>query len=103
MERLKKYKNILLFLGIFAALAVGYTMFFGDDGDGSLLVSEQPLGSPEIGRELLTTLLEIKSLSLDESLFASPAFTSLEDFSQELVSLPSGRANPFAPIGVDGQ
>ena len=100
----QKYKNIALFLGIFVVLALGYWFFFGRSEEPTLASSNAVAGSSAsrqsvVGQELLTLLLDLRAIHLDETLFADPAFQSLEDFGQELIPEAPGRRNPFAPIG----
>lgn len=47
---------------------------------------------------LLRLLKNLENLKLDPSLFASPGFVRLEDFSQPIPPQAPGRVNPFAPI-----
>jgi hypothetical protein len=53
----------------------------------------------EVGGDILPTLLEIKDIRLDQSIFADPVFKSLQSFSVELPKEESGRPNPFGPVG----
>lgn len=64
------------------------------------LSSEGVQESGAVGQRLMATLETIRTLKLDKSIVASPAFTSLKDFSTEISPLPVGRDNPFAPPGV---
>ncbi len=102
-------KNIFIFVLIFAALAGGYYFFFANkvstpdlstiSTSGSVVDSGMGAG---VGGEFLTTLLNIKNIQLDDSIFSSTAFKSLQDFTTELVDQGNaGRPNPFAPIGAD--
>ena len=60
------------------------------------------LATTAIGADFLATLLNVKSLKLDDSIFSSLVFTTLKDSSIELVlGQTEGRPNPFAPIGTD--
>lgn len=54
--------------------------------------------SSEAGRELLTLLADVKSISFDTDFVTSTGFTSLEDRTPVLEPLTAGRDNPFAPI-----
>jgi len=100
---LKKYKNIILAIIIAVVVFFLYTRFFGssDDQSNSLLVAESGsvLQEVAIGKEFLSILLELRSLTLDESLFEDRSFLILQDFSQEVRPQPSGRPNPFSDIG----
>lgn len=103
MQKLfKKYKKIIYILVAVVLLFALYNFFFAGDDDGALLVSEVPGGGNiDVGREILASLLEIRSFKLDEGIFEDKGFKLLFDFSQEIESQPVGRPNPFSPIGVD--
>lgn len=102
-------KKIILFVVIFILAVVGYVVFFGGDtsSDALLTTNDQALGSTEsvsqtgVGREFLTSLLNIKNIKLNDSIFSNPSFSNLQDFTITLVEQPSGRPNPFAPVGSD--
>ncbi len=55
----------------------------------------------EADRDLVATLLELRSVSLDGAVFSDPIFRSLKDFGSQIVSEPVGRPNPFAPLQLD--
>lgn len=102
-------KNILIFVLIFAVLAGGYYFFIGNKTETQGLTSIDPVTGVDIspaddgvGSEFLSTLLNIKNIKLDNSIFLSSAFKSLQDYTTILVDQGnSGRSNPFAPIGAD--
>ena len=97
---LTKYKNIVLFIVIGVVLYLGYSYFFGSPSSSPDITSQQVDQNANIvGQDLLSTLLELRSLSLDERIFADRVFQSLNDFSQPITPLPIGRKNPFAPFG----
>src|SRR5258708_1033251 len=96
--------NIILFVLILVGAFVAYTFFFKGKPDTPPLVKEPPILSQDQvkGKDLLKVLLSLNGIKLDEEIFSSPLFTSLQDFT---LTLPSsggiGRSNPFAPIGTD--
>jgi hypothetical protein len=59
-------------------------------------------GSAGPGQEFVAQLLAIQNITLNVNLFADPVFTSLEDFSREILDQPISRPNPFAPIDLRG-
>ena len=70
---------------------------------GAPVTNTVPVGaSGDVGKEFLTTLLNLKTLSLDGSLFKSNSYSSLVDSSIILTAPDNvGRVNPFSPIGTD--
>lgn len=106
MKGLNK-KSIIIFvvLAILAIFVYGY--FFKDKSTGnsnSALVSSVAAGNVNkqnvVGRELLASLNELRSLILDTSIFNNPAFKSLQSFNVELQPEITGRVNPFLPINA---
>ena len=110
-----KLKNILIFVGIGLVLVVLYIVLFNKKPeDTSALVSssdqQQSQGNipkaglqdenSQIAKEFLAELLSIKSLQLDDAIFAGPVFSSLKDPDVLIIQdEKEGRPNPFAPIG----
>ena len=100
MEILKKYKTTLLIIAIVAVAFIAYSFIFGGEKDNDLLTSDSLSDntSAVVESDLLTLLLDIRSIKLDESVFSNKAFKSLEDFGQDIIPEPVGRENPFAPV-----
>lgn len=96
-ETLKKHAVTIIVIVLVVVGFIIYGAFFVDDeSDG--ITSEVVVADPNA--DLLGILSTLKSLSLDDGIFASPIFNNLIDFSKELSVEPVGRSNPFAPIGV---
>lgn len=103
MEILKKYKTTLLIIAIVIIAFIAYGFLFGGEKDDNLLTSDSALENPDsagavVESDMLTLLLDIRSIKLDKSIFSDEAFKSLEDFGQDIVPEPIGRENPFAPV-----
>jgi hypothetical protein len=93
-------KKILVGVGIAAVLFVLYRVFLVKEPEAPLS-SETPSGLPaEQGGDLLSLLLELKSITLADAIFSDSAFQTLQDFTVKLAPEPIGRRNPFAPIGA---
>lgn len=52
-------------------------------------------------QDILSLVDTMRKMSIDSSIFSSPLFTSLVDFSVTITPELKGRPNPFAPIGND--
>lgn len=112
MEFFQKNKKIILFVGIFLFVVLIYQIFFTGSSTESPksaysptksgLVSEVSASPADaiVGRELLVVLAQLRSISLDPSIFSSPVFMSLEDLSHPIEPQPLGksvgRRNPFS-------
>jgi hypothetical protein len=104
MNFFEKNKTIIIGVAIIVLLFLGYTFFFSNNNPEDVLVSNSQAGVTESAgsTELLSLLLELKSISLNTELFDSGVFRSLKDSAVDIVPQPVGRSNPFAPIGVGG-
>ena len=111
---MSRLRNIIIFVCILLLVAVGYFFFLGRSAPEPSLVSTGPQAIPSgagaetsnpitaIGQDFLATLLSVRSIKLDDSLFLDPAYLSLKDSSITLFSDGNeGRINPFAPLGRD--
>ncbi len=96
----KNKKNIIIGIVAVVVLFAAYSFFVKKDpSETAALVSVASSENENtVGREFLTVLLQIKSLKLDESIFAQDSFKSLQDFSSVIVAQPVGRKNPFSPL-----
>lgn len=98
----KKFiKNIIITVAV-AILAFAVYFFFlrgnGSTSDSGLSVETVAGTTPTADKSLVTLLLEMKSVKLDEELFNSPVFKSLSDYSIKIEPQEVGRTNPFAPL-----
>lgn len=88
----------LVVLGILVAVGAWWGLSGGDSSD-PLLVTESASDESGIGdRELVETLLALRSVSLSGTILSDPVFSGLRDFGTEIVPGPVGRPNPFAPF-----
>src|SRR3989344_5671903 len=58
------------------------------------------LGTKNIGQGIITTLLSLRAVKLEGTIFSNTVFKQLKDFSTEIVVEPAGRTNPFAPLSA---
>lgn len=91
-------KNIVVFVAILAGLYFGYTYFFPESAP--LTTTSSPSGGPaSVGGDVLPILLELKKISLNQTIFTDPIFQNLNNYSTELGHEDAGRPDPFAPVG----
>lgn len=96
-EFIRQNRNSIIAVAVVLLGVLGYVLFFGGAEEGAL--SRETPATESVGRDLLATLLELKSIDLDEALFQHPAFRALSDFGVAIPPQPLGRVNPFAPLG----
>ena len=95
-------KKILIAVGILLVIFVAYRMFFAKEPEAPL--SSETVGDlPAEEGDLLSLLLQLKSITLSDELLTDATFVTLQDFTVELAPEPIGRRNPFAPIGSEPQ
>ncbi len=99
MNFFKQNQTLILVIVIVVIAFFAYTYFFTGKDSGAVLETQEVSIVTPADQDLISLLLELKSITLDESIFSNPSFQSLQDFSQELVPEPVGRINPFAPLG----
>ncbi|MBY0539414.1 hypothetical protein K2P56_03215 [Patescibacteria group bacterium] len=100
MDFFKQNQTAILVIVIVVIAFFAYSYFFtGKESSNAVLQEEQVSTATPADQDLISLLLELKSITLDEAIFSNQAFQSLEDFSQDLVNEPVGRVNPFAPLG----
>jgi len=84
---------------IIAVLFVGFfvvTKFVKkDETKETITTTKVTPTSPD--KNIVPLLLKIKDITFDGSIFSNPIFSSLKDFSKEIVKEEIGRPNPFAP------
>ena len=95
--------HIFAILLVLFALGFGVRSFLFAQNDGGSLVSlnDGSVVDNSTEKEILSLLLELRSIKLDVSMFESSAFKALKDFGVTLDPEPVSRPNPFAPIGSD--
>ncbi len=96
MEKLLAHKNLLISVAVIILLLVfGYWYFNGGSSAPAPILSASDVSGSD---SLLATLNQLKSLSLDASIFTRPTFESLTDSTVTISPVAAGRQNPFAPL-----
>lgn len=103
----KLIKKAIILVVVVIIIAIFWNIFSGKkannasltviEGDGSALALTD---DTIVEDTFLGTLLNISSLSLNDSVFGDPRFSSLQDFTVTLIPQPLGRTNPFLPAGT---
>jgi len=98
MSKLSSHKNLIISIGVVIVLALVAYWYFGSNSSAPVpILSDSTTNSSD---SLLSTLNQLKSLSLNPAIFSNPSFESLESNTVTLPVVPSGRPNPFAPLTV---
>ena len=96
-ELLSRHKFAVIGIALVVAV-VSWLALSQDTSGSSSLLSTETVSEGGPNAELISTLLALRAVKLDGTIFTDPAFTSLKDFSTEIVPEPIGRPNPFAPL-----
>lgn len=104
MKSLFQHKLFIL-LALIVIGAVAWYAFSSAGSAPSLTTSATAGGSgtSTADAQLVATLLQLRTVTLNSTIFSDPAFESLQDFSTQIVPEPSGRPDPFAPLPQNAQ
>ena len=98
LDFLKENKTLA---GIIVAVVVvvgGYFAYNTGGSDELLTTTTAATPTSQVSKELLSILANLKSISLDTSIFTDEVFISLSDFGTTIPLAPVGRENPFEPL-----
>jgi len=97
IDIIKQNKIILIVLVVIIAAFAWYGLS-DKKPSTSLLKNESRSNSSVQEQQIMQFLTDMRSIRLDNSIFKSKAFNSLQDFGRDIVPEPIGRTNPFSPI-----
>jgi hypothetical protein len=90
-------KNGLFVISLGLIVWFGYTVFF-KGGDAPTLDQNAQNDARVSQEEFLAKLKDLQSLHLKPEFFKDKNFTSLVDYTVQVVDEDAGRKNPFAPV-----
>lgn len=94
MHFLSQYKWYIL-LGVAVVIAIGAWYVLSEPPQEELTTTV-PVESG-VDKDLVSTLLQLRAVSLTGTIFSDPSFQALQDFGTQIIPEPVGRPNPFAP------
>ena len=95
-KSLEKNKSVVVAIVVFIFAIIIYNYFFASSV-GS--VASESDAAQTVGNNVLALNAKLGSVSFNTTIFTSPAYSSLVDFTPPLPAGNPGRTNPFAPIG----
>lgn len=97
MDFLLRHKLIFI-LVVF--LVIGFFWYGSSSGSssGSILSTNGADSGNPAEKDLVSTLLTLRAVSLSGTILSDPAFRGLQDFSTQIIPENIGRADPFAPL-----
>ncbi|MBI5457796.1 hypothetical protein HY971_03675 [Candidatus Kaiserbacteria bacterium] len=102
MQTLLQHKLILVACALLVAGGVWYGMS-STPAAPDLTSTPATAGTSSVDQGIVPTLLTLRAVKLDGTVFSDPTFTQLKDFSTEIIEEPVGRTNPFAPFSSPSQ
>lgn len=90
-------KFVVLILGSLVMAAAGWYIFLRVPVETPLLQTDT-LSASGADRDVVETLLALRSITLSGTIFSDPAFINLTDTGTQIVPEPVGRPNPFLPL-----
>lgn len=97
MKVLAKNKGILAAVALFIAAMFLYNIFFKSE----VVTTSSESSAFSVGDDLLKIRGELQEVTLDRTVFSSPGYLLLTDFSTAIPQQATGRSNPFDIIGRD--
>lgn len=98
MAALGRHKLILIVTLVIVGGGLWYVMSGGSSSDP--LITQTPIAGSGADQELVSTLLALRAVKLDGTIFSDPSFLNLKDFSTQIIPETVGRPNPFAPLSA---
>jgi hypothetical protein len=95
MKSLENNKNVVYAIVLFAIAIIAYNFLLKSSQEASL----NGISAQNIGNDVVELNRSLQAVTLDQSLFSSPEYKTLTDWSPNIPSQPQGRSNPFAPLG----
>ena len=97
MSFLSKNKISLVVLALIIA---GLAWYFFSGTPATSILTTQSADNPSnvADKDLVATLLALRTVSLSGTILSDPSFRGLNDFSTQIVPEDAGRPDPFAPL-----
>jgi len=90
-----KNKGIVISTIVFCIAIVAYNYLLKSSQEAAT----SGISAENIGNDVLQLNQSLQAVTLDQSVFSSSEYKSLTNWAPALSVQPSGRNNPFAPIG----
>jgi flagellar basal body-associated protein FliL len=93
-------KNTIIFsiCMLIVAAGLGYYFFFFETGSESGITSEAGAAS-DVELAFIELVGKIDPITFDTTILSDPRFTARQDIRTTIIPEPSGRRDPFAPLG----
>jgi hypothetical protein len=90
---------------VLVGLAIAGLSWFAlsQEGEPATLLTTESTVDAGGDAELVSTLIALRAVKLEGTIFSDPAFASLKDYSTQIVPEAIGRPNPFAPLNHSSQ
>lgn len=90
--------KLIVIIGSIAAAFFAWYVFLRDTAPEPLLTTQDLTVQGTEDKEVIETLLQLRTITLAGTILGDVAFLRLVDTGTQIVPEPVGRANPFVPI-----
>jgi hypothetical protein len=95
MKALQNNKSLVIAIVVFIVAILVYNLFL----QPTQTAINESVATQGVGNDVVSLYQSLQSATLDQSLFSSPTYRGLVDFSVTIPPQPVGRTNPFDIIG----
>lgn len=104
VQTFKKFSKVIFGGIVVAGLMFAYNWLYlqpkkAEEAD-YIRGENQSITSSEIGREIISTLNRLRTITIDPDFFQDERYVRLEDFSVEIDPQPVGNPNPFLQVDI---
>jgi hypothetical protein len=89
---------VFIIVGVVLALLAAWWSLSGSAPSDGVLTAQGAETVAPGSQDIVSTLLQLRTVSLSGTIFSDPSFSTLRDFGTQIVPEPVGRPNPFAPF-----
>lgn len=94
------FRNKFVIIAIVVLVAFGAWYAFTTSSAPASVLTSTSSDTDQSDQAIVTTLVQLQSITLSGAIFSNQAFASLQDFTTAIVPEPVGRPDPFAPLNA---
>jgi len=95
----KKTIFIIIIVGLLIMIAFSYLGNSGTSTSSTSLTATQSGSESADAQYIYSLLQQMNQVKLEDTVFSDPSFLNLKDNTVSFSAQPSGRDNPFSPVG----
>ena len=95
--KLANNSSAIIGLVVVVVLGLGYVLFFS--GSSAPPLSSTTIAGNAAEQKFASLVTELAPITFDTKIFSDPRFAALVDMTTPVTPEPTGRTDPFAPLG----